>query len=348
MQFEGAGAEGAAGMPWVEPEFKVEVVCTSCLSLYRFCSSCGGGSKRSGKWRPKEMFSANRKTCCLSHIRLGDASQFRVVSYRPISDHTGRTMTLDAVQMEGEPMDAIPFANGDPEDRIVAFADLVAEHMHQTVLQINDATMLRGAAFDTWPKMIGRMSDLKSDVTNFIRGRLPHSRDPTRVREHRRYITVIYVPNPKPKGKRRDPSEVVENGRRDWIMVASMLNAWNVEGRHSYTINTGTKGVMQDVKAPAWIVLKHNITRMAVDLSTLPDLIPPLHLSAWAQKGGKWEERIEMVSRQLGLLPLDEYVATRGEECRRVLEEDNFVRGEDRYLKVIFAGPADSKSIIKF
>ncbi|CAE6427546.1 unnamed protein product [Rhizoctonia solani] len=53
--------------------YAIEIVCISCSSRYSRCSDCGGGSGRVGvgKWRCKEMFQGNRKTCRLSHARLG-------------------------------------------------------------------------------------------------------------------------------------------------------------------------------------------------------------------------------------------------------------------------------------
>lgn len=55
----------------------MEVVCKSCSEKYMRCSDCGGGGGVRlgvGKWRSKEMFNANRKTCTLSHLRLGPFS----------------------------------------------------------------------------------------------------------------------------------------------------------------------------------------------------------------------------------------------------------------------------------
>ncbi|THH13548.1 hypothetical protein EW146_g6681 [Bondarzewia mesenterica] len=53
--------------------FTVEVICIPCSQKYKRCSNCGGGSTRGGigKWRCKELFDENRKTCKLSHARLG-------------------------------------------------------------------------------------------------------------------------------------------------------------------------------------------------------------------------------------------------------------------------------------
>ncbi|KAG9126552.1 hypothetical protein FRC07_003006 [Ceratobasidium sp. 392] len=57
----------------VSVPYAIEIVCMSCFSRYSRCSDCGGGSGRVGvgKWRCKEMFLGSRKTCRLSHARLG-------------------------------------------------------------------------------------------------------------------------------------------------------------------------------------------------------------------------------------------------------------------------------------
>ncbi|EIM84224.1 uncharacterized protein STEHIDRAFT_123075 [Stereum hirsutum FP-91666 SS1] len=54
-------------------EFTAEFICLSCSEKYRRCTNCGGTSARGivGKWRCKELFAGGRKTCSLSHARLG-------------------------------------------------------------------------------------------------------------------------------------------------------------------------------------------------------------------------------------------------------------------------------------
>ncbi|KNC96787.1 uncharacterized protein SPPG_07993 [Spizellomyces punctatus DAOM BR117] len=55
-------------------DFRVEPICASCRVKYKFCTECGGGGKfRTGKYRPVELFASNRRTCLLSHVRLGGA-----------------------------------------------------------------------------------------------------------------------------------------------------------------------------------------------------------------------------------------------------------------------------------
>ncbi|BGO92829.1 hypothetical protein NBRC10512v2_005116 [Rhodotorula toruloides] len=60
--------------PHARIAFMIEVVCSSCDSRYRRCTDCGGGGGAragTGKWRSKELFVQNRKTCVLNHQRLG-------------------------------------------------------------------------------------------------------------------------------------------------------------------------------------------------------------------------------------------------------------------------------------
>lgn len=54
------------------PQFITQVMCDVCDVKYKFCSQCGGGSIRTGKYRPTELFDNGRKTCSLAHVRLGD------------------------------------------------------------------------------------------------------------------------------------------------------------------------------------------------------------------------------------------------------------------------------------
>ncbi|KAM0748144.1 hypothetical protein T439DRAFT_75196 [Meredithblackwellia eburnea MCA 4105] len=57
-----------------EPEFGVEAICERCCDRYQRCSDCGGGGGVRlgvGKWRSRELFPEGRKTCKLSHLRLG-------------------------------------------------------------------------------------------------------------------------------------------------------------------------------------------------------------------------------------------------------------------------------------
>ncbi|KAJ3201930.1 hypothetical protein HDU67_000973, partial [Dinochytrium kinnereticum] len=82
---EGGGEEEEGG--WVETAFGVEVVCADCESHFSFCTNCGGGGTwRSGKWRPKQLFQPAKQNCTLSHTRVGNHASFRYIVYKISSD----------------------------------------------------------------------------------------------------------------------------------------------------------------------------------------------------------------------------------------------------------------------
>ncbi|KAJ3014130.1 hypothetical protein HKX48_005321 [Thoreauomyces humboldtii] len=66
-----AAAAEAAGDEWSVPQFAIELNCKPCLAKYALCRSCGGGGRyRTGKWRPLQLFPANRATCTFPHQRF--------------------------------------------------------------------------------------------------------------------------------------------------------------------------------------------------------------------------------------------------------------------------------------
>lgn len=59
-------------------EFGIEAICTSCCSRYQRCTDCGGGGGTRigvGKWRSRLLFGEDRRSCNLSHIRLGSPDE---------------------------------------------------------------------------------------------------------------------------------------------------------------------------------------------------------------------------------------------------------------------------------
>ncbi|WVR08840.1 hypothetical protein IAU60_005898 [Kwoniella sp. DSM 27419] len=71
-----------------------EIVCVECDSKYQRCTDCGGGGGPRvgiGKWRMKQVFHPGRKTCSLSHTRLGDRTRELGVHVTP-TDFTPEQM----------------------------------------------------------------------------------------------------------------------------------------------------------------------------------------------------------------------------------------------------------------
>ncbi|KAI8816211.1 uncharacterized protein EV422DRAFT_571954 [Fimicolochytrium jonesii] len=91
MQIVGAGGKlrGADGAVSLEAmNFRVEPICVSCKARYRLCTECGGGGKfRTGKYRPVELFAPNRRTCLLSHMRMGASPlHYKILTPAEISE----------------------------------------------------------------------------------------------------------------------------------------------------------------------------------------------------------------------------------------------------------------------
>ncbi|KAJ3100735.1 hypothetical protein HDU97_001962 [Phlyctochytrium planicorne] len=61
----------------------VEPICRDCVENFDLCTRCGGGGTwRSGKWRPRQLFHDERRTCSLSHDRLGSITRFQITTYK--------------------------------------------------------------------------------------------------------------------------------------------------------------------------------------------------------------------------------------------------------------------------
>ncbi|KAJ3410894.1 hypothetical protein HDV05_003112 [Chytridiales sp. JEL 0842] len=59
-----------------------ELICVSCKLKYALCTECGGGGKfRTGKFRSLSLFLPHRKTCALSHLRIGNPQEHQVVVF---------------------------------------------------------------------------------------------------------------------------------------------------------------------------------------------------------------------------------------------------------------------------
>ncbi|ORY55962.1 hypothetical protein BCR35DRAFT_309938 [Leucosporidium creatinivorum] len=77
-------------------ECTVEVLCTHCEGRYLRCSDCGGGggTRGVGRWRAKELFPEGRRTCQLSHVRMGTLNDMTYDVWPITSIPASQTATL--------------------------------------------------------------------------------------------------------------------------------------------------------------------------------------------------------------------------------------------------------------
>ncbi|CAE6433613.1 unnamed protein product [Rhizoctonia solani] len=199
--------------------YAIEIVCISCFSRYSRCSDCGGGSGRVGvgKWRCKEMFLGNRKTCRLSHARLGHG-ELEIGVWRAPQELKGQKDLLSVIasckklwQERVLAKLATPeVLEGDQEQPLRTYEDI-------------DAVLARG-----WPAHESLLLEFPPDVGL-----------------HRRYICLLWTkskgrrnrkPNPNPEPVNADdPDQLAEGLRRTHefapegcTLVAIFVCDWNM------------------------------------------------------------------------------------------------------------------------
>ncbi|RKO88693.1 hypothetical protein BDK51DRAFT_50383 [Blyttiomyces helicus] len=238
--------------PWVKPLFLVESVCQACMKKHRFCSECGGGGKfRTGKWRPKEVFEAGRKTCKLSHQRIGKARLF-------YSDYIQIEYAIPRLGV------IVPVSEGDcwASRRVQGPPDV------ESGLQIpNTAKDFISAYLSTRPPgSRRRYVGLAWAIHSRIRKR---PKDGKGTRRHK---------SSDPTGNARPPSD--PDSRPTRLLAGMQLAEWNPEGR-TFTLGiscvNGTPDLAFDICARTLARLRAD----AIDIGLLPiDAEPDADASA--------------------------------------------------------------------
>ncbi|KAJ3190913.1 hypothetical protein HK101_008260 [Irineochytrium annulatum] len=292
-----AGAEA-----WIEPSFKAELFCRSCEEEFRFCSSCGGGSTtRSGKWRPRQLFNASRKTCLLPHSRAGSASQLHTVSYRLLTSTSTPTIDYTPIVMLGDEMTDIPFAatsSCPPEVAIRELTPVIQDHVESTLLQTMDATVMRGSSLPTFESLSCRATELRAEVARFLD---PSSRSPG----VRRYLNVVYSPDARPTGQRR---AVV--GAGGWAVGACLAFYWDVTRR---VVGCAFSSCRVQMSGRSDVLLQElRLSLLRIQRDADAGLERPSQISVAVTRGGRLYTRTEAVLRSCGFATIGEYLGGLG------------------------------------
>ncbi|KAJ3191319.1 hypothetical protein HK101_007880 [Irineochytrium annulatum] len=309
----GAAVDARDMRCWVEPDFDVEFYCKDCLAAFRFCTSCG--AKKSGKWRPKELFKEGRKTCYLPHIRLGNPSTFRHVVYRcPIETSPVKNFTPFTY---GSPMAKIPHASDSYSHYIESFASEILEssRMFTLLVQAEAHTMRDFPAQNTWAKVQRREVSMRGEIERFIMGRYTDAtnKDWALTTEVRRYFPVTFAPNPKLKRRKHQPAGVAtgemlgEPG--SYVLGGWMCYFWNVSERHfcgGLLRNMGQVGLGPGSMLTT--LVSSTLKLVLSELEADPRLQPPLHAWTWFyNRENRSEGQMKALLRKQGLMPLEEY-----------------------------------------
>ncbi|KAI8590389.1 hypothetical protein BDZ88DRAFT_415129 [Geranomyces variabilis] len=158
----------------------IESVCVTCYAKYGFCSECGGGGTyRTGKYRPRELFQAGRRTCSLSHVRVGRSHPVRY--------------TFEAWDLE----------RMDPTLRNLR-AEQVAHYFVETATKIVACAQVMEftVGVKTWEDVQRRRVGSREEIMALIDGTCHSEADGTP--PPRRYLGVAWMPVPGPRSKRAE------------------------------------------------------------------------------------------------------------------------------------------------
>ncbi|KAJ3118849.1 hypothetical protein HDU96_007591 [Phlyctochytrium bullatum] len=344
---------------WVEPRFGVEVVCDQCVQEFDFCTQCGGGgSHRTGKWRPRQLFKPGRRTCTLTHTRVGDLESFHAVSYRCpwdrlpefMPDASRRTGGDEVSTFDPEPVverhDAgvAPFlrigvAGGETGSRALRQAAIhVAElHSHAYLTYFAIPAVMRMVEFlGSWDRLNERFRCIHEELDMLIMGghrAASGVRSPT-MEEMRRFCAVAHVlrnskshgGKKKGRGGAAGPSTPSDDPSDGQIMAVGVTTAqWSIPHRHVLLALGVVLGNSSLDKPGSMTHTLHTclVRRIHQDCRR-ENLPPPLHVwTLYRRRLSGVSAGAEPELMRAGFSPLDEYCArwgVRPEELAGTLE----------------------------
>ncbi|KAJ3189599.1 hypothetical protein HK101_008853 [Irineochytrium annulatum] len=271
----------------------LEVVCVRCREEFQVCSHCGGGA---GQWRPKQLFSPGRKTCNLSHKRLGKPENFRYVVYEipvrpPGAEVLPTGTTLNARLYKDNVMSSIPYTDipaAEAIERIVSDAELTYNDAWMNLMALPYCMKDGRLTFD---HLLARRACAFYNLETFIRGQ--HRPSHTPAGAVRRYLAVGFTPSANPAS-------------RGYDLTGILALQWDVATR---TASVGESAHHAKVYLSKASMLPHliaaSIESLARDALVSQGALPcPEHVWARLHKENRAQWK---VIRAMGLVPVEEY-----------------------------------------
>ncbi|KAJ3166580.1 hypothetical protein HK101_011903 [Irineochytrium annulatum] len=300
--------------------------CVTCLAKYKFCSSCGGGGGiRHGRWRPRELFKKDHKTCSLPHIRVGNPANIRYVVYRIPSNTPGSTYNgLDPLPI-GPPMSEIPHMHPTSAASIRALAGATAELARTYIAQMHDSTYVKDcpalAAMGPgglWGHIQYLQQTATREAAAFVNGdfsaTLPRELAPQR--RAKRYLMVAYFPDQR---KRRGAAAAGAPAKEGWILGGIVAFNWDIDRRVIWCAMGFWMGPSKYFQTGAILpnLLNGNNLRIQRDLDEDPTLPVPLHIASRVRKAIKTNPAH---MKGMGMRKVEEYAGYVGMGVREAEE----------------------------
>ncbi|TPX60010.1 hypothetical protein PhCBS80983_g02073 [Powellomyces hirtus] len=271
--------------------FRVEPICAPCKSKYRLCTECGGGGKfRTGKYRPVELFAANRRTCNVSHVRIGGAPLHFEVFAAPF-ELTEKIMS---------------------ESREVHMDGFSGLYMCPEIIEVPDGTL------DSYDKIATWAFEGWKGAETLIR------HDAEKSRGLRKYVAAVYVDAQQNRMRgstvkriqatynTATASEEPEAPATLRFQVGYMFAEWDIANgalllANGYirTMNVSTLPILRGMAERILRRAMADQRCMAQDPSISPT--PPALNHIWLLSR-KQHARLTSMTERLGFVPLDEYL----------------------------------------
>ncbi|KAJ3113068.1 hypothetical protein HDU96_003811 [Phlyctochytrium bullatum] len=374
-----AGARGEGKeREWVEPRASVEPVCDACVRNFNFCTQCGGGGKfRTGRWRPRQLFEGSRKTCSLSHARMGAIDNFQVTSYRcPIEPVIDRQNNLVGPNFNPEPIVYRPdplvqrYRETRPEARGIealkhrrdefeflyrtrhlgAFATpsyMATHEFLSTWEKFLEFAALRYSQIH-WLLLGGYLSLETAGSSPAVRASLPENT--------RQFLCVVDGVRLKRTSRRRTASVKDDDEDRmmdpELLLVGYVFLEWFVPQRYVNAVHllyVGKEAVddLTPERNPFKSMLAAGIDRVMMDVAAFRHPEPEHLISRVAKVDVAERTRYVVQLEKLGFFVLDEYCEMFGynsEELAAMLESFILKRDEERQYAVLVCRWHDIKS----
>ncbi|KAK4047435.1 hypothetical protein OIO90_006180 [Microbotryomycetes sp. JL221] len=262
----------------------IEVLCAHCESRYLRCSDCGGGggNRGVGRWRAKEMFPEGRRTCQLSHVRIG---------------------TLNEMTYDVWPITTIPRA------QLPKLIDMCRELYTTTLyatLAVPDMMESQGALARSFEEVEKQAMDSWTYVA--LRWSTPTTRKSKKAKN------VTTTTNQEDESS-DDPTQPVPLIRQGKVLAGFILAEWdlNIGSLHvALTMPTGSGESYDAASRLMSTLFKHvkndvasvNYARKQQGATPLPGL-----KQAWSLHMIKRDSRImSRIESRRGFVPLDDYL----------------------------------------
>ncbi|KAJ3187583.1 hypothetical protein HK101_009349 [Irineochytrium annulatum] len=292
----------------IRNDLAIDVICAKCFSEFR-----------SGKWRPKEMFTPGRKTCLLSHKRLGKPEKFRYVTYRLPVHQPGVVdqkipPTLPYALYKSNPMSHVPYTNLPTPQAIDAIVKDATQAFHHCWLSLMaEATYMRDSrALYTWERVVARQGRVWKNIETFIRGRFRPDIENIDG-EIRRYMCVGFIPVGA-NGEGGEAGKGVTPGEERYAMSGFMCMQWDMQARVVCAGEVAHHAKVQLSKSSmlphfCWAVMQ----AIAEDVATVPRELEPKHVWTWLRLRLNTTGKAFMkLVKGLQLIEIGEYVVKEG------------------------------------